>query len=127
MAVFPFFLGSLNMTDYQQNPSIRDFCYQLLTRKMDVSNLAPEKIEALVDSIYTRVESKLGRNIVEFLPKEVREEIEKKIKGFELTKDSGAVDKMAALLSSTTLREEDFQKILNFTLEEVTDEFMNSG
>ena len=127
MAVFPFFLGSLNMTDYQQNPSIRDFCYQLLTRKMDVANMAPEKIEALVDSIYTRVESKLGRNIVEFLPKEVREEIEKKIKGFELKKDSGAVDKMAAILSSTTLREEDFQKILNFTLEEVTDEFMNSG
>ncbi len=114
------------MNQYQQNPFIKKICEQLVSRKLGPEEINPQKVEQLSAALYTRFESMLGRNIVEFLPKEKRDEIKQGIAHLDLRKEGDSLERIASVMSSAALSAEEFQKLLKYTLQELTDEFMNS-
>jgi hypothetical protein len=114
------------MHQYQQNPFIKEICEQLVSRKLGPEEMNPQKVEQLSATLYTRFESMLGRNIVEFLPKEKRDEIKQGIAHLDLRKEGDSLERIASVMSSAALSAEEFQELLKYTLQELTDEFMNS-
>ncbi len=114
------------MNQYRHNPFIKAVCEQLVARKLGSTEITLQKREQLSAALYARFESMLGRNIVEFLPKEQRDEIKQKIAHLDLRKEEDSLERIASLMSSVSLSAEQFQKLLRYTLQELTDEFMHS-
>ncbi len=114
------------MKPYRHNPLIQTICEQLVARKVGSEEMAPEKMAQLSAALYARFESMLGRNIVEFLPKEQRDEIKQEIGRLDLDREGDSLERIASVMSSVALSAQELQRLLKYTLQELTDEFMNS-
>jgi hypothetical protein len=111
------------MTRIPENPFIKNFCHQLVARKMDVEKMGPEKLDQMVESLYVRFESLLGRNIVESLPEEEREAFKGRLAGISLDKEAQNLDRMAEMFGNMEAGGMDMQSLLEYTLQELSDEF----
>ena len=115
------------MVEYRRNPLIEQFCYGLVTRKYDPEALGQPEVARLVDELYSRFESLLGRNIVEALPAERREALRRKLADEPLAKDGESLARMQGFFEETDLSGVDFAAIFRFTVQELADQFLGTG
>jgi hypothetical protein len=112
------------MSSYRKNPFIENYLSQLVAKKKDVDSLDEEQINRLVEGLYTRFESMLGRNIVEYLPEEERKNVRKKLTDIRLEKDDQAMESVSAILDQVDMAGIDFPALLKETLQELTEEYL---
>jgi len=120
------FLFLSMMPSYQKNSYIENHISRLIAKKGKNEGLDEEQMRLLMDSLYTRFESMLGRNLVEFLPEKDREGVRKKLAGIALNKDGRSLESVSAILDRVNMDEIDFPGLLKITLQELSDEFLNS-